>query len=198
MANYIKTLKEDNGDVTYPVTKAGAVYLNSGTDAESKFADCVTAQEIAATSASTPLVGTNMINDKAVTADKIDWTTMSVIDTAYAPGDIVDLSNTFILNGNINNSNGQQYWFLPLNKDLQFVTGCSVQLYGSASAYYFFSLNQDAYPGWGRQNPGTYTGTILKNGVAFTTPLYSGSSNGRIYQYSVTIGNFGSVRLTFS
>lgn len=81
MANYVKTLKEDNGDVTYPVTKAGAVYLNSGTDAESKFATCVTAQEIAVTSAGTPLVGTNMISDKAVTADKIDWTTMNIIDT---------------------------------------------------------------------------------------------------------------------
>lgn len=89
MANYIKTLKEDNGDVTYPVTKAGAVYLNSGTDAESKFADCVTAQEIAATSASTPMVGTNMISDKAVTSDKIDWTTMNVYDIgSYSTSEI--------------------------------------------------------------------------------------------------------------
>jgi len=198
MADSIRTLKEDNNDVTYPVTKASAVYLNSGTDAEAKFATCVTAQNLAVTSPSTPLVGTGMISDGAVTSSKIDWTTVNVIDTAYAPGDVVDLSSTFVLNGNINSSNGQQYWFLPLNKDLQFVTGCSVQLYGSESSYYFFSLNQDAYPGWGRQNPGTYTGTILKNGIAFTVPLRSGTSNGRIYQYSSAVGTFSSVRLTFS
>lgn len=30
MATYIKTLKEDNGDITYPQTKAGAVLLDNG------------------------------------------------------------------------------------------------------------------------------------------------------------------------
>ena len=83
MANYIKTLGEDNGDVTYPVTKAGAVYLSSGTDLEAKVDTLVSADEIAVTSPSTPLVGTNMINDKAVTSDKIDWTTINIME---APG----------------------------------------------------------------------------------------------------------------
>lgn len=83
MANYIKNLKEDNEDITYPVTKAGAVYLNSGTDLESKVGTLVSADEIAVTSPSTPLVGTNMIDDKAVTADKVDWTTMNIME---APG----------------------------------------------------------------------------------------------------------------
>lgn len=34
MAEYIKTLKEDNGDITYPVTQAGAVLLTGGGDLE--------------------------------------------------------------------------------------------------------------------------------------------------------------------
>lgn len=34
MAEYIKTLKEDNGDTTYPVTQAGAVLLSGGGDLE--------------------------------------------------------------------------------------------------------------------------------------------------------------------
>lgn len=84
MATYIKTLKEDNGDITYPQTKAGAVLLNNGSDLETELSQYVTAEDIASTSALTPPVQTNMIADgavatvkianKAVTSDKIDWT----------------------------------------------------------------------------------------------------------------------------
>lgn len=85
MATYIKTLKEDNGDITYPQTKAGAVLLDNGSDLETELSQYVTAEDIASTSALTPPVQTNMIADgavttgkianKAVTSDKIDWTT---------------------------------------------------------------------------------------------------------------------------
>lgn len=85
MATYIKTLKEDNGDITYPQTKAGAVLLNNGSDLETELSQYVTAEDIASTSALTPPVQTNMIADgavttgkianKAITSDKIDWTT---------------------------------------------------------------------------------------------------------------------------
>lgn len=85
MATYIKTLKEDNGDITYPQTKAGAVLLNNGSDLETELSQYVTAEDIASTSALTPPVQTNMIADgavtagkianKAVTSDKINWTT---------------------------------------------------------------------------------------------------------------------------
>lgn len=84
MATYIKTLKEDNGDITYPQTKAGAVLLNNGSDLETELSQYVTAEDIASTSALTPPVQTNMIANgavttgkianKAVTSDKIDWT----------------------------------------------------------------------------------------------------------------------------
>ena len=85
MATYIKTLKEDNGDITYPQTKAGAVLLNNGSDLETELSQYVTAEDIASTSALTPPVQTNMIADGAVTtgkiannsvtSSKIDWTT---------------------------------------------------------------------------------------------------------------------------
>ena len=84
MATYIKTLKEDNGDITYPQTKAGAVLLNNGSDLETELSQYVTAEDIASTCALTPPVQTNMIANgavttgkianKAVTTDKIDWT----------------------------------------------------------------------------------------------------------------------------
>ena len=73
MATYIKTLKEDNGDITYPQTKAGAVLLNNGSDLETELSQYVTAEDIASTSALTPPVQTNMIADGAVTDAKIDW-----------------------------------------------------------------------------------------------------------------------------
>jgi len=85
MATYIKTLKEDNGDITYPQTKAEAVLLNNNSDLETELSQYVTAEDIASTSALTPPVQTNMIADGAVTtakvadgavtSDKIDWTT---------------------------------------------------------------------------------------------------------------------------
>ena len=77
MATYIKTLKEDNGDITYPQTKAGAVLLNNGSDLETELSQYVKAEDIASTSALTPPVQTNMIANGAVTSAKINWTTIS-------------------------------------------------------------------------------------------------------------------------
>ncbi len=73
MATYIKTLKEDNGDITYPQTKAGAVLLNNGSDLETELSQYVTAEDIASTSALTPPVQTNMIANGAVTNTKVGW-----------------------------------------------------------------------------------------------------------------------------
>ena len=76
MATYIKTLKEDNGDITYPQTKAGAVLLNNGSDLETELSQYVTAEDIASTSALTPPVQTNMIANGAVTKAKINFSTL--------------------------------------------------------------------------------------------------------------------------
>lgn len=84
MATYIKTLKEDNGDITYPQTKAGAVLLNNGSDLETELSQYVTAEDIASTSALTPPVQTNMIANGAVTSAKINWTTLSHVSSVGA------------------------------------------------------------------------------------------------------------------
>lgn len=77
MATYIKTLKEDNGDITYPQTKAEGVLLNNGSDLETELSQYVTAEDIASTSDVTPAITTAMIADDAVTDDKIDWATLA-------------------------------------------------------------------------------------------------------------------------
>ena len=86
MATYIKTLKEDNGDITYPQTTTDAVLTTSGTTLETELGKCVKAEEIGSTADITPTITTAMIKDSAVTtaklADgsvtsaKIDWTTL--------------------------------------------------------------------------------------------------------------------------
>lgn len=90
MATYIKTLKEDNGDITYPQTKAGAVLLNNGSDLETELSQYVTAEDIASTSALTPPVQTNMIANGAVTSAKINWSTMSHVSETSS-SNIVDV-----------------------------------------------------------------------------------------------------------
>lgn len=92
MATYIKDLKEDNGDITRPVTEAGAVLLSGGGDLETELTKYVTAENIASTSALTPPVQTNMIADGAVTSAKIDWSTLTSANLASAaPQDITSL-----------------------------------------------------------------------------------------------------------
>lgn len=107
MATYIKTLKEDNGDITYPQTKAGAVLLNNGSDLETELSQYVTAEDIASTSALTPPVQTNMIANgavttgkianKAVTSDKIDWTTLGYKHISSSTEVSVGTSDTTLL-----------------------------------------------------------------------------------------------------
>lgn len=96
MATYIKTLKEDNGDITYPQTKAGAVLLNNGSDLETELSQYVTAEDIASTSALTPPVQTNMIADGAVTSAKIGWATFKFPIPDYSNGtSISNSTNTW-------------------------------------------------------------------------------------------------------
>lgn len=79
MDSYVKTLKEDNGDITYPQTLASAVFTSGGSDVETELTKYVTAEDIASTSALSPVVSTSMIQDEAVTAAKIDSDVLGAI-----------------------------------------------------------------------------------------------------------------------
>jgi Microcystin-dependent protein len=76
MATYIKTLKEDNGDIVYPQTTTDAIYTTGGETLETRISKYVTAEDIAQSVAA---FGT-------ITAGMIDWTTM--VDKIYPVGSI--------------------------------------------------------------------------------------------------------------
>lgn len=87
MATYIKTLKEDNGDITYPQTTADAVLNTNGSISQGgtlqTFLDnAVTAEEIATTSGVS----------QTVPASTIDWSSMPIKQTtrtlATMPGSV--------------------------------------------------------------------------------------------------------------
>lgn len=72
MATYIKTLKEDNGDIVYPQTVTDAVYTSGGQSLETEISKYVTAEDIASTVADFGTVTGGMLDDGAVTSAKID------------------------------------------------------------------------------------------------------------------------------
>lgn len=49
MATYTKTLKEDNGDITYPQTLASVVFTSDNSDVQTKLNSCITAAEATST-----------------------------------------------------------------------------------------------------------------------------------------------------
>lgn len=130
MATYIKTLKEDNGDITYPQTKAGAVLLNNGSDLETELSQYVTAEDIASTSALTPPVQTNMIANgavttgkianKAVTSDKINWTTF---DESEWPA-----FTTATKNNNVNSDGWYDQYSYTIPADGAYIANFSQQM----------------------------------------------------------------------
>ena len=130
MATYIKTLKEDNGDITYPQTKAGAVLLNNGSDLETELSQYVTAEDIASTSALTPPVQTNMIANgavttgkianKAVTSDKINWT---AFDESEWPA-----FTTVTKNNNVNSDGWYDQYSYTIPADGAYIANFSQQM----------------------------------------------------------------------
>ena len=130
MATYIKTLKEDNGEITYPQTNAGAVLLNNGSDLETELSQYVTAEDIASTSALTPPVQTNMIANgamttgkianKAVTSDKIDWTTF---DESEWPA-----FTTATKNNNVNSDGWYDQYSYTIPADGAYIANFSQQM----------------------------------------------------------------------
>lgn len=104
MATYIKTLKEDNGDITYPQTKAGAVLLNNGSDLETVLAakadastvnQKITVGDVQSTDIVANAVTTAKIANKAVTSDKIDWTKLQKYYKACSQVDPFNISTAW-------------------------------------------------------------------------------------------------------
>lgn len=91
MATYIKTLKEDNGDIVYPQTTTDAIYTTGGETLETRISKYVTAEDIAQSVASFGTVTTGMIADDAITAAKINdgaVTTVKIDDEAVTSSKI--------------------------------------------------------------------------------------------------------------
>ena len=78
MATNIKTLKEDNGDITYPQTVAGAVYTDDSSDVQTVLDNCTRYEEIASTSA---LEG-------SIPASTIDWSSIPIRQTQASFGNV--------------------------------------------------------------------------------------------------------------
>lgn len=126
MATYIKTLKEDNGDITYPQTKAEAVLLNNGSDLETALAakadastvnqkitvgdvqstdivaNAVTTAKIADSNVTAAKLASNSVEtakiaDGAVTSDKLAWSALTSYHLLRNTGTI-NVTNTALTN----------------------------------------------------------------------------------------------------
>ena len=102
MATYIKTLKEDNGDITYPQTTTDAVLTTSGTTLETELGKCVKAEEIGSTADITPTITTAMIKDSAVTTTKIADSAVTSAKIDWTTLERTNFANVSISNVNIN------------------------------------------------------------------------------------------------
>lgn len=129
MATYIKTLKEDNGDITYPQTKAEAVLLNNGSDLETELSQYVTAEDIASTSAVTPAITTAMIADGAVTDEKIDWASFGSSEWP--------IINTNATNANVNTNQFYNQYEYTVPVDGVYAVMFSQRLTNGSNSYDF-------------------------------------------------------------
>lgn len=92
MATYIKTLKEDNGDIVYPQTITDAIYTSGGQTLETEISKYVTAEDIAQSVASFGTVTGGMIDNNTITSSNLNLA--SVIDLFYPVGSYYETSDT--------------------------------------------------------------------------------------------------------
>lgn len=92
MATYIKTLKEDNGDIVYPQTITNAIYTSGGETLETRISKYVTAEDIAQSVASFGTVTGGMIADSTISTSKVVLS--SFIDLFYPVGSYYETSDT--------------------------------------------------------------------------------------------------------
>ena len=92
MATYIKTLKEDNGDIVYPQTITDAIYTSGGQTLETEISKYVTAEDIASSVASFGTVTGGMIADSTISSSKVILS--SFIDLFYPVGSYYETSDT--------------------------------------------------------------------------------------------------------
>lgn len=126
MATYIKTLKEDNGDITYPQTKAGAVYTNEGSDVQTVLDDCTRFEEVAATSALTPMVTSSMIDWSTITGSEMGWKYLGQAKLTSTASSLTfvfpSLYNNYkiCIAAELSSSSGSESW-----NDVRFLNGSS-------------------------------------------------------------------------
>lgn len=92
MATYIKTLKEDNGDIVYPQTITDAIYTSGGQTLETEISKYVTAEDIASSVAAFGTVTGGMIDNNTITSSNLNLA--SVIDLFYPVGSYYETSDT--------------------------------------------------------------------------------------------------------
>ena len=92
MTTYIKTLKEDNGDIVYPQTITDAIYTSGGQTLETEISKYVTAEDIASSVASFGTVTGSMIDNNTITSSNLNLA--SVIDLFYPVGSYYETSDT--------------------------------------------------------------------------------------------------------
>lgn len=129
MATYIKTLKEDNGDITYPQTKGSAVLLDGGSDLETVLAtkadastvnQKITMGDVQSTDIVANAITTAKIANSNVTAAKLasnSVTTAKIADNAVTQDKI---AGGWKLIGEANGSGATN---LPLHFDKIYKTG---------------------------------------------------------------------------
>lgn len=135
----------------------------------------------------------NLPANNSITSDKIDFTTLTRL--FYKKGDVVNFSN-IQLPLLITTTGGKQKYTLPVGKSLDFVSGATVKITSDDSGNFFRTIEGGAY-GFGRPvRNRNYTATMYHGFITFEADVTQ--SNGNIYQYSLGVGTFGNIQVTFS